>query len=37
MFLSRPRTTCAVEIFFKHTQGCTVDGGTITGEPADLK
>jgi hypothetical protein len=37
MFLSRPRTICAVEIYFKRTQGCTVDGGTITGEPADLK
>jgi hypothetical protein len=37
MFLSRPRTICAVKIDFKHTQGCTIDSGTITGEPANLK
>jgi hypothetical protein len=37
MFLSRPHTICTVEIGFGRTQGCTVDGGTITGEPANLK
>jgi hypothetical protein len=37
MFLSRPHTICMIEILFKRTQGCTVDSGTITDEPANLR